>query len=77
MTACALPEKPIINICSIDYPKLEAICKLTNNSSVITRAPLAILDHGIAVNPKDWELIQNYLHLLEDFAKNSCNQDAP
>jgi len=73
--ACAFPEKPVIRFCSVDYPRLEATCKLAGGAGDSIRSPLEILDRGICFVPKDWELVQNYLHLLEEFSKRSCDQN--
>lgn len=41
-------------------------------SSNLTRKPLSYLDKGTGLTPGNWEILMNYLHELEDYAKNRC-----
>lgn len=74
-----LPEKPIVTICIIDYPRQEGICAETTNkteardlaiqaiaAAATKRIPLESMDKSVCFSPKEWEKVQNYIDILED-----------
>lgn len=74
-----LPEKPIVTICIIDYPRLEGICAETSKeteakdlalraiaAAATRRVTLESMDKSVCFAPKEWEKVQNYIDLLED-----------
>jgi hypothetical protein len=71
------PIKPVVTVCIIDYPRLEAICGETNRPELIEieavrRIPLSEMDRATAFTPAEWEKIQRYIHRLEDYAEENC-----
>jgi hypothetical protein len=55
-------EKPLITLCTLDYPNSEAICSEGGNT---VRVILEFMDKSIVVTPHNWEKLQNYLDALE------------
>lgn len=67
------PEKPVVLMCSINYPQDAAICGNTDSEESVN-LPLRDLDRATAFKPADWEKIQNYVSLMEEYVKNQCQR---
>jgi hypothetical protein len=74
-----MPDKPIVEICVIDYPSSEGICTTTTKDmaarevalqSLIAmaqrRVPLSQMDKSVCFAPPEWEKVQNYIDRLEE-----------
>lgn len=64
----------------LDTTKIESVKQLRYSSLVkaimaskYKRVPIKEYDRAIALKPKSWEQIQNYIDKLEDYARNRCN----
>lgn len=73
----AMPVKPVVTVCVIDYPRSEAICGETKNPDLLVleevrRIPLSMMDRATAFTPSEWEKVQVYVHRLEDYANEAC-----
>lgn len=79
LTSCLRPEKPIVEVCQIDFGQSEAICGLSGQgaNTKVTRFPLSDLDKATALKPKQWKVYKDYIDLLEVYAteleKRDCN----
>lgn len=67
MSGCvSMPERPILEVCVLDTPRLECICGITDNPDVVTRHPIDYCDKATAMRPSEWEKYQNYVDELRD-----------
>lgn len=82
-----MPEKPTVELCVIDYPRMEGICVTTTKDikareialqSLIAmaqrRVALAEMDKSVCFAPAEWEKVQNYIDKLEEALRRS-NED--
>lgn len=72
LASCNVPEKPVVKICVIDYPRMEAICGESGGDGSVTRVPLSDLDKATSFAPAEWEKVQNYMDELRDYIRNNC-----
>lgn len=69
---CLRPAKPVVEVCSIDFPANEGICALTGQGANThsKREPLVNLDKATAFKPVEWKKVKNYYDLLEAYAND-------
>jgi hypothetical protein len=53
------------------YNRLYSLVKTAQNA---TKQPLMYVEHGVALKPMQWGILQNYIHELELAAKTKCSQ---
>lgn len=79
-----MPDKPIVELCVIDYPRSEGICVTTTKDTAARevalqsliamaqrRVALSQMDKSVCFAPAEWEKVQNYIDKLEEALKRS------
>lgn len=70
LSGCAsIPEKPVVEVGVIDYPRLEIMIGLSDGSDLIRHIPLSNYDKATCFRPESWEAMRVYLKLLEEYSK--------
>jgi len=59
-----LPNKPVVNLCLIDYASQQLSCTTSGSNPVSVRIPLMAGDKYTCVSPDDWKQIQDYINAL-------------
>lgn len=59
----------VSSVKQLTYSKLSANLK----ASKYVRVPIMDYDKAVALKPRPWEQLQNYLDKVEDYLKNHCN----
>lgn len=88
---CAqIPEKPAVDLCTIDLPREQLICAPTvkvqaieqvenakafvRNARGVYKIPLKNADKFVAFSPDDWAKVSAYAKTLREIVKQNCNQ---
>lgn len=72
-----MPEKPDIQHCLIDAPRLECICGLPSKPDEIQRHPIQYCDKATAFRPEENEKRRNYVKALEDELRRVIEKGEP
>jgi hypothetical protein len=59
-----LPNKPVVNLCILDYARQQLSCTSTGATPVSIRIPLEAGENYTCISPDDWAAIQNYINAL-------------
>lgn len=56
----------------LTYDEINLIVETAQNR---TNKPLSYLDKAVCFTPPNWEMVQNYISALEDYAQNQCREN--
>lgn len=71
MCGCnGMPIKPTdVEKCALDLDAMEGVCGILGQSGT-RREPIAYVDRAECFPPAEWEKVINYIHELEEYAKD-------
>lgn len=69
---CLRPNKPVVELCVVDYPRVESICGMTGQGANTTtyRYSLDYLDKATALRPSEWKKIKDYIDKVEAYVND-------
>lgn len=64
----SIPEKPVVELGLVDYPKDQILVKKSDGSDKVHREPLSTYDRATCFQPDPWKAWKTYVKLLEQYA---------